>query len=218
MVSDHPPTFAAPATLNLKRAVDVIVSAAALVFLSPLLLGIAILVVLDSGWPPLFIQERIGLAGKKFWIWKVRTMVVNAEKIGAGLWIEAQDPRFTRIGPFLRKTNLDELPQLANVLRGHMSLVGPRPLHPSTMSRLSPQQHLRHRMRPGLTGWAVLHGRNGIPYSTRFALDNWYIAHWSLGLDLKILLATIPVLLYDKGMKMEQAEAETDDLSPTAGR
>jgi lipopolysaccharide/colanic/teichoic acid biosynthesis glycosyltransferase len=195
-----------------KRGLDVVLSALALVILSPVLLVIGALIVLDSGWPPLFVQDRVGRNGRLFLLFKFRTMVVNAEKIGAGLWIEPKDRRFTRLGPFLRKTSLDELVQLWNVLRGEMSLVGPRPMHPSTIPKLTPEQNLRHRVRPGITGWAVLHGRNSIPYTRRIELDNWYIDHWSIGLDLRILIMTVPVVLRRQGLKMDQMAREIDDL------
>lgn len=201
-----------PASSPAKRALDVVLSAIALVILSPVLLMIAVLIVLDSGWPPWFVQDRIGRNGRPFLLFKFRTMVVNAEKIGAGLWIEPKDPRFTRLGPFLRKTSLDELLQLWNVLRGEMSLVGPRPMHPSTVPKLTPEQNLRHRASPGITGWAVLHGRNSIPYTRRIELDNWYIDHWSIGLDLRILIMTVPVVLRSEGLKMDQMAREIDDL------
>jgi sugar transferase EpsL len=116
------------------------------------------------------------------------------------------------VGGFLRQASLDELPQLWNVLRGDMSLVGPRPLHPTTVARLSDEQKGRHRVRPGVTGWAVLNGRNSIPYSRRIELDNWYIENWSLGLDLRILLRTVPAVVFRSGLKMDQLAAEIDDL------
>jgi lipopolysaccharide/colanic/teichoic acid biosynthesis glycosyltransferase len=185
-----------------------------LVVLSPLFFLIAVLIVLDSGWPPWFVQDRVGLNGRRFRLFKFRTMVVNAENTGAGLWIERNDLRLTPLGRVLRRSSLDELPQLWNVLTGEMSLAGPRPLHVSTVSKLTPEQDLRHRMRPGITGWAVLHGRNSIPYTRRIDLDNWYVDHWSLGLDVRILLLTIPAVLRSKGMKMEQTPEEVDDLLP----
>lgn len=195
-----------------KRALDIVLSAMALVILSPVLFIIAVAIVLDTGWPPLFVQERVGRNCRRFRLFKFRTMVVNAEKIGAGLWIEPNDPRFTRVGLLLRKTSLDELPQLWNVLRGDMSLVGPRPMHPTTVPKLTPDQNLRHRVQPGITGWAVLHGRNSIPYTRRIELDNWYVDHWSMGLDLRILFLTIPAVLRSEGLKMDQMAKEIDDL------
>lgn len=140
------------ASLCVKRVSDVVLSLMLLVVLSPLFFLIAVLIVLDSGWPPWFVQDRVGLNGRRFRLFKFRTMVVNAENTGAGLWIERNDLRLTPLGRVLRRSSLDELPQLWNVLTGEMSLAGPRPLHVSTVSKLTPEQDLRHRMRPGITG------------------------------------------------------------------
>jgi lipopolysaccharide/colanic/teichoic acid biosynthesis glycosyltransferase len=201
-----------PGDSKLKRLLDLVVSAAALLILFPLLALVALAVVIDSGWPPWFLQNRVGRNRRLFRILKFRTMIRNAESKGSGLWLVPGDNRFTRIGPFLRSTSIDELPQFWNVFKGDMSVVGPRPLHPSTLPKLSPAQDLRHRARPGVTGWAVLNGRNSIPYSKRFELDNWYIDNWSLALDLKIILLTVPAVLFARGQLNTQEIQSIDDL------
>ena len=139
-------------------------------------------------------------------------MVVDAEKTGAGLFFEKNDTRFTRVAKILRRYSLDELPQLWNVMIGHESLVGPRAMVPLIADKLDPAQHLRHRVRPGITGWAQIHGRNTSPWSKRVELDNWYIDNWSLWLDLRILVRTIPVVLTSSGVRMDQSAIDVDDL------
>jgi lipopolysaccharide/colanic/teichoic acid biosynthesis glycosyltransferase len=197
---------------GLKRAVDVVGSAAGLVALSPLLTGIGLLIVLDSGWPPLFWQTRVGRGARRFCLCKFRTMVVGAEQKGAGLFFERDDPRFTRLGPFLRRTSLDELPQLWNVLIGDASLVGPRPMVPYMADQLDAQQARRHRVRPGITGWAQVSGRNELLWSRRIELDNWYIDHWTLWLDFRILWRTLAVVLTGAGARADQSARDVDDL------
>jgi lipopolysaccharide/colanic/teichoic acid biosynthesis glycosyltransferase len=199
-------------TAACKRGFDIMVAGFALLLLSPVLLLLALVIVLDAGWSPLFRQVRIGRYGREFRICKFRTMVNDAENKGAGVWITPGDDRFTRTGPLLRKLSLDELPQFWNVLVGDMSLVGPRPIHPTTLPKLTAEQRGRHRVRPGITGWAVIHGRNSIPYSQRFQLDNWYIDHWSFALDVRILLATVPLVILRKGMTLDQTAERIDDL------
>jgi lipopolysaccharide/colanic/teichoic acid biosynthesis glycosyltransferase len=195
-----------------KRALDITAAFLGLVTLSPLLLLTAIVIVTESGWPPLFTQTRIGRNGRRFRLVKFRTMVVGAETIGAGLFFENHDPRFTRVGRFLRRYSLDELPQLFNVLVGDESLVGPRAMLPVTAEKLNEEQQLRHRVRPGLTGWAQVNGRNSIPWSRRVELDNWYIDNWSLWLDLRIMLRTIPSILTSEGVRLDQSAEDVDDL------
>ena len=195
-----------------KRAMDIVLSATALIVLSPICLSIVLAIIFDSGWPPLFVQTRVGRNGREFKLYKFRTMVVNAEKIGAGLFFEQDDPRFTRVGRALRQMTLDEIPQFWNVLHGDISLVGPRPMVPSLAAKLSPEQNRRHRVRPGMTGWAWLNGRNNLTWSERIELDKWYIDNWSLGLDLRILLMTIPKVLKGAGVRLDQSADEVDDL------
>ena len=208
---DHLPRRPA---LRFKRAMDVCCAAAGLVLLSPVLVAVGLAVVLDSGWPPLFTQVRVGQAGRRFRLHKFRTMVVGAESMGAGLFVAPGDSRFTRIGRFLRRTSLDELPQLVNVLLGHESLVGPRPMLPYTADRLTPEQERRHRVPPGITGWAQVNGRNMIPWSRRIELDNWYIDNWSLRLDLLILVRTVGYVLSGSDIPDHQLPSESDDLGP----
>ncbi len=210
----HETSFTSQAGLawSVKRLLDFAVSSVGLVILLPLLLTIAVLIVLESGWPPLFTQIRVGKGGRRFKLYKFRTMVVGAEKLGAGLFFEQNDPRFTRIGEPLRRYSLDELPQLWNVVIGEESLVGPRAMVPFTADKLNPQQSLRHRVRPGITGWAQINGRNTITWSTRVELDNWYIDNWSLLLDLRIILRTLPAVISSDSVRLDQAAADVDDL------
>jgi exopolysaccharide biosynthesis polyprenyl glycosylphosphotransferase len=180
--------------LTLKRAIDLIGSATGLVLLSPLMFLIAILIKLDSPGPALYTQERMGLDGKRFYLFKFRTMRADAEAHGPG-WTRPDDPRRTRLGAFLRRTNLDELPQLINVLLGDMSLVGPRPERPIYVEEFRkriPRYMERHREKAGITGWAQVNGLRGdTSIEERTKYDLWYIENWSVWLDIKIILMTI---------------------------
>lgn len=189
-------------SLVIKRVFDVVVAAVALVVLSPLLLALAIWIKLDSPGPVLFRQERAGRNGKPFWIYKFRTMVVDAEK--SGYYTAAGDPRVTRSGRLLRATSLDELPQLLNILRGEMSIVGPRPTLLYQVEQYTERQWKRLAMRPGVTGWAQVNGRNALSWPERIELDVWYVEHWSLWLDVKILLRTPLVWLKGEGIYAEK--------------
>lgn len=179
---------------TLKRLMDICISTAALLFLSPTLLAIAILSRLTSRGTALYSQQRIGANGHLFNCYKFRTMVTDAEKDTGPVWASLDDPRITRLGRFLRRTSLDELPQLYNVLRGDMSLVGPRPERPHFVDRFRrevPKYMLRHSMKSGLTGWAQVNGwRGNTSIEERIKCDLYYIGHWSLLFDLKILLLT----------------------------
>lgn len=150
------------------------------------MIGFAILI--EAGKPVLFMQRRSGLNGRVFMCHKFRTMVVGAESKGSGLEIAKDDPRITRVGSVLRRWTLDEIPQLINVLRGEMSIVGPRPTVPSQVARYTAEQRRRLEAKPGMAGWAWIHGRNSIPWEKRIEYDVWYVDHWSMMLDLKILL------------------------------
>jgi exopolysaccharide biosynthesis polyprenyl glycosylphosphotransferase len=178
-----------------KRATDAVVSAIALLVLSPLLLLIALLVWLTSPGPILYAQERMGLDGRSFSMLKFRSMRVDAEKVSGAVWANANDTRRTRLGTFLRKTSLDELPQLWNVLRGDMSLVGPRPERPVFVAKFRnqiPHYMLRHKVRAGITGWAQVNGwRGNTSLDRRIEHDLFYIKNWSYGLDVKILTMTL---------------------------
>ncbi|HVR85849.1 MAG TPA: sugar transferase [Planctomycetota bacterium] len=180
------------AAFLLKRSFDVAVSLTLLVLLSPLLFLVAGLVLAVLGPPVLFRQWRPGLGGKPFVLVKFRTMSLGQL---------ADGDRMTRLGSFLRSASLDELPQLWNVLRGDMSLVGPRPLMMQYLPRYSPEQARRHDMRPGITGWAQVNGRNAVDWDERFRMDVWYVDHWSLVLDIKILLLTVKRVLSRSGVR-----------------
>lgn len=173
---------------SLKRAFDILATASGLFLLSPMLLVLALLVWHLHGRPVLFAQRRPGRCGRPFRIYKFRTMTQERDPQG-NLLPDAQ--RLTRFGRFLRSTSLDELPELLNVLRGDMSLVGPRPLLMEYLPRYTPEQARRHEVRPGVTGWAQVNGRNAISWEEKFRLDVWYVDHQSLGLDLKILALTV---------------------------
>jgi lipopolysaccharide/colanic/teichoic acid biosynthesis glycosyltransferase len=171
----------------MKRVFDLVVAAAAVVLLAPLMLGIALAVRLCLGRPVLFVQERPGHGGAPFRMVKFRTMRDALDAQGRPL---PDGERLTRLGSFLRSTSLDELPELWNVLRGDMSLVGPRPLLMEYLPRYSAEQARRHEVKPGITGWAQVNGRNALSWDEKFALDVWYVDHACLRLDLKIIALT----------------------------
>jgi len=179
----------------LKRIIDVVVSGIGLIILFPIFAVIGMLIKLDSKGPVFFVQERAGKDGKIFRAYKLRTMVDNAVEMGLGYEIAKDDNRITRVGKHLR-WGIDELPQLINVFRGEMSLVGPRPTLPEQVSRYSKEHRRRLEMKPGLTGWALVNGRNALSWPEKIKLDIWYIDHWSLCLDLKILIKTIWVVIF----------------------
>jgi len=194
--------------LLLKRITDVLLAAAALLLLLPLMLPIALLIVLSSRGPAIFRQERCGLNGRRFTLYKFRSMLDNAEEMKAALmhlsskstaFKMPDDPRVTRIGGFLRKLSIDEWPQLWNVLKGDMSLVGPRPAVPSEVDLYQRWQRRRFRMRPGLTCLWALEGRDALDFETWMKMDMQYIDKWSLALDWKIILCTIPRVVVGKG-------------------
>ena len=174
----------------MNRAADVALAGAGLVVASPLLALSAVAIALEDGRPVLYRQERVGRNEEPFELLKLRTMVVGAETQGAGYAVDRGDARITRVGRVLRKLSLDELPQLWNVLRGDMSLVGPRPTLAYQVERYTPRQHRRLDVKPGLTGWAQIHGRAALPWDERIELDVWYVEHRSPLVDLKILLRT----------------------------
>jgi lipopolysaccharide/colanic/teichoic acid biosynthesis glycosyltransferase len=182
-----------------KRAVDLAVAIPATAGAAPLMGAIALWVRRDSPGPALFRQERIGYGGRPFGLMKFRTMVVDAERMGTGLRTSADDPRITRAGRVLRRTSLDELPQLLNVIRGDMSIVGPRPTVASQVERYTPRQRRRLLARPGVTGLAQVRGRNAIPWSKRIEIDLEYVDGWSLALDASILARTVAVVLNRSG-------------------
>jgi sugar transferase EpsL len=180
-----------------KRLFDLALTIPALILLAPVALAVAVAVALRLGRPVIYRQVRPGLGGKPFTIYKFRTMRDARDAAGHVLPDAA---RLTPFGQFLRSTSLDELPELVNVLRGEMSLVGPRPLLMQYLDRYTPEQARRHEVRPGLTGWAQIQGRNALTWEERFALDIWYVEHRSLALDLRILLLTVARVLRREGI------------------
>lgn len=180
-----------------KRALDVTVASTTLLATAPIMAGVALAVRLGIGSPILFAQRRPGLYGRPFMIYKFRTMTDARDATGRPL---PDDVRLTRLGRFLRATSLDELPELLNVLRGDMSLVGPRPLLMDYLARYTPEQARRHDVLPGLTGWAVVHGRNALTWEQKFAHDVWYVDHRSLWLDLQILARTVLAVVFREGV------------------
>ncbi len=189
-----------------KRALDVIAASMGLVILSPLILLIAILVRILLGAPVIFRQKRPGYKEKPFDLYKFRTMTNARDGEGQLLLDQA---RLTRFGRLLRALSLDELPELFNILRGEMSFVGPRPLLMEYLPLYSPEQHRRHGAVPGLTGWAQVHGRNALDWPTRFALDVWYVDHWSFWLDVRILLMTLWKVVRREGIS-QPGQATTE--------
>jgi lipopolysaccharide/colanic/teichoic acid biosynthesis glycosyltransferase len=177
------------------RVADVALGGLGLLLASPILAAAAVAVKLEDGGPVLFRQTRVGKDGEDFELLKLRSMVVDAERQGAGYAIDRGDSRITRVGRFLRRTSIDELPQLWNVVRGDMSIIGPRPTLRYQVDRYTERQRRRLEVRPGLTGWAQIHGRATLPWEERIELDIWYVAHRSPLVDLKILLRT-PLALF----------------------
>jgi undecaprenyl phosphate N,N'-diacetylbacillosamine 1-phosphate transferase len=183
-----------------KEIIDQILSWTVLITLSPWFWLIAGLIRLETPGPAFFRQERIGRDGRPFVAYKFRSMVDRATGLGLGLNVAANDARITRIGKFLRDTSLDELPQLFNVLRGEMSLVGPRPTLAYQVAAYNDFQRRRLLVKPGITGWAQVNGRNAIPWEERIRLDVWYVDHWSLRLDLSILRRTLKTWVRKEGL------------------
>lgn len=197
---------AGKATPITKRILDLVITLPGILILAPVFLLVAILVGINYGTPIIFRQLRPGYLGKPFWVYKFRTMT-NARDEEDNLLPDNQ--RLTRLGRILRSFSIDELPELFNVLRGEMSLVGPRPLLMQYLERYSPEQARRHEVLPGITGWAQINGRNALTWEEKFKLDVWYVDHWSFGLDIKILLITAGKTLRREGINQPgQATAE----------
>jgi lipopolysaccharide/colanic/teichoic acid biosynthesis glycosyltransferase len=195
---DVPADLPAPGK-GLPRAADLVIAAIGLVLVSPLLGLAAIAIKLESRGPVFYRQRRVGKGGQVFEMFKLRTMRRGADPIGVGTAVIADDPRVTRVGRLLRRYSLDELPNLINVLRGDMRIVGPRATLPAQVELYTPRQRRRLDLRPGVTGWAQIHGRAGIPWEERIELDVWYVEHRSLRLDLMILARTPGALLGGAG-------------------
>jgi lipopolysaccharide/colanic/teichoic acid biosynthesis glycosyltransferase len=179
----------------IRRTIDIAVSSGALVLTSPLLALAALAVRVESRGHPIYRQRRIGRDGHQFDVLKLRTMVDGAESMGAGLAVNENDSRITRVGAFLRRSSLDELPNLLNVLRGDMTLIGPRPTIPVQVEQYTARQRGRLAVKPGITGWAQVNGRASLPWAERIELDLFYIANRSLLLDLRILWRTVTMVL-----------------------
>ena len=184
----------------MRRLIDIAVAASALVLTSPLLAAAVLAIRLESRGGAIYRQRRAGKDGVAFDVFKLRTMVDGAEHVGAGLAVNAGDSRITRVGALLRRTSLDELPNLFNVLRGDMSLIGPRPTLPVQVAQYSARQRRRLAVKPGITGWAQVNGRASLPWPERIELDLYYIEHRSLALDLKILARTPAMVLGGGGL------------------
>jgi lipopolysaccharide/colanic/teichoic acid biosynthesis glycosyltransferase len=200
-----------------KRAFDILASLVLLAFAAPLMALISLAIRLESRGPALYTQRRVGRGGGAFAIYKFRTMVVGAEFIGAGLAVQEGDDRITRVGALLRRTSLDELPNLLNVLRGEMSIVGPRPTVQVQVDHYTPRQRRRLEVKPGITGWAQIHGRAALPWSQRIELDIHYVERQSLALDARILARTPAMLLGRRGIyKGESGGWDLTDSVPDA--
>lgn len=196
----------------IKRLFDIISSAAGLIVISPLLAVLAVLVRLKLGSPILFRQQRPGLGGKAFVIYKFRTMTDQRDASG-NLLPDGQ--RLPAFGRFLRGTSFDELPELFNVLKGDMSIVGPRPLMMKYLERYSPQQARRHEVKPGITGWAQINGRNAISWEDKFKLDVWYVDNWTFWFDMKIIFKSVWMVIAKEGIT-QQGRATMDEFMGTS--
>ncbi len=203
-----------PAVPKSKRVLDLLLTVPGVLLISPLLLLLALLVRLLHGAPVVFSQLRPGLGGQPFTMYKFRSMSEARDNQGR-LLPDAE--RLTAFGRFLRASSLDELPELYNVLRGEMSLVGPRPLLMQYLERYSPQQARRHEVLPGITGWAQVNGRNNVSWEDKFELDVWYVDHWSLWLDLRILLLTMGKWVRPEGIS-EPGNATAREFMGSAGK
>ncbi len=186
---------------GLPRVADIALSALGLALTAPFLALVMATIRVDSRGPAIYRQTRVGRDGAEFSLFKLRTMVEGADPVGIGTAVPADDPRVTRIGRVLRRFSLDELPNLFNVLRGEMRIVGPRPTIPAQVELYTTEQHRRLEVEPGITGWAQVNGRVGIPWEERIELDVWYVENRSLRLDLKILAKTARLLASGHGLE-----------------
>jgi lipopolysaccharide/colanic/teichoic acid biosynthesis glycosyltransferase len=184
----------------LKRVIDLVVAVPASLVTAPVIGALALALRLETPGDPIYTQTRSGQDGEPFQIYKLRTMVRGAEFTGAGLAIQEGDDRITRVGEFLRRYSLDELPNLWNVVRGEMSIVGPRPTLPVQVEQYTVRQRGRLSVKPGLTGWAQINGRASLPWAERIELDLWYVEHRTLGLDLRIMGRTLGMVLTGQGL------------------
>jgi lipopolysaccharide/colanic/teichoic acid biosynthesis glycosyltransferase len=198
-----------------KRALDVTVASVVLAAATPALALAALLIRLETHGHPIYRQRRVGLDGEPFELYKLRTMVSGAEKMGAGLALSEGDSRITRLGAILRRTSVDELPNLVNVLRGEMSIVGPRPTVQVQVDRYTERQRGRLSVLPGLTGWAQIQGRASLPWSERIELDLWYVEHASLALDLRILWRTVRMVVGGHGLYKGETGGWSEPPAPS---
>jgi lipopolysaccharide/colanic/teichoic acid biosynthesis glycosyltransferase len=196
-----------------RRAFDVVVAGSALLVASPFLALAVVAIRLESRGKAIYRQRRVGKDGRPFDVLKLRTMVTGAERMGAGLAVSEGDTRITRVGRLLRRTSLDEMPNLVNVLRGEMAIVGPRPTVPVQVDRYTERQRGRLAVKPGITGWAQVNGRTELPWDERIELDLWYIEHRSWRLDLRILWLTVRMVFGGHGLYRGEAPAWRDPPS-----
>jgi lipopolysaccharide/colanic/teichoic acid biosynthesis glycosyltransferase len=198
---------------GLKRLVDIIISLCLIILSSPLWLIIIVLIKVTSPGEIIFRQKRLGQFGKVFYMFKFRTMVTGAEKMGSGMYLEENDSRITSLGKWLRKTSLDELPQLINVLKGEMSIVGPRPAPLHHLTKYNERQRRRLEMKPGITGWAQIKGRNEIFWPERIEYDLWYLRHHSFLIDIFIIFYTFMMVFFRKGIQGNPERREKDPFN-----
>ena len=184
----------------MSRLLDLVIATIALVLTAPLLAIAAVAIKLDSRGPVLYRARRVGRDGEEFDLFKLRTMHTGNDPVGVGTPVYAKDPRVTRVGGFLRRFSLDELPNLANVVGGEMAIVGPRPTLSAQVADYTAHQRRRLEVKPGITGWAQVNGRAGIPWDERIELDVWYVEHRSIGLDVRILARTFRLLITGRGL------------------
>ena len=184
----------------MSRGLDILLAVLGLVLLSPFLALAGLAIRAEGGGRVIYRQLRVGKDGRPFWLLKLRTMVSGSDPVGIGTAVTRDDPRVTSIGRVLRRTSLDEVPNLVNVLRGEMAIVGPRPTIPAQVDDSTLRQRRRHEVRPGITGWAQVQGRAGIPWEDRIELDIWYVENRSLALDLRILAKTLWLTVTGRGL------------------
>ena len=184
----------------MSRSLDVFLASLALLICAPFLVLAAFVIRFSGSGPVIYRQRRVGKDGHEFELLKLRTMVEGSDPVGVGTVVSRDDPRVTGVGRLLRRTSFDEVPNLLNVLRGEMAIVGPRPTIPAQVEDYTPRQIRRHEVSPGITGWAQVQGRTGIPWEERIELDVWYVDHRSVGLDLRILAKTFWLTLTGRGL------------------